>query len=128
MRFPIRSSARVGVGGSDTCNEPTTASHRDRGGRDTHPPPSPVRRPQEAGQTGRAPQYPTSPSEAGEDAAEAALEGDDAAVHGNQLRSFRVAVLRVPDGDAVNLLNGTRRSHARGGADLSIVRPDLSFH
>jgi hypothetical protein len=50
--------------------------------------------------------HPAALGEPGEDVAETALEGDDAAVQGDQRRSCGVVVLLVPDGDAVDLLAG----------------------
>ena len=44
--------------------------------------------------------------EPGKDVAEAAAEGHDAAVEGNERRSCGVAVLLVPDRDAINFLVG----------------------
>ena len=50
--------------------------------------------------------HPAALGEPGEDVAEAAAEGEDAAVQGDERRSCRVAVLLVPDGDAVDLFVG----------------------
>jgi hypothetical protein len=50
--------------------------------------------------------HPAALGEPGEDVAEAAAEGDDAAVQGDEHGSCGVAVLLVPDGDAVDLFAG----------------------
>ena len=48
--------------------------------------------------------HPAALGEPGENVAKTAAEGDDTAVQGDERRSCRVAVLLVPDGDAVDLL------------------------
>jgi hypothetical protein len=50
--------------------------------------------------------HPAALGEPRQDVAEAAAECDDAAVQGHERRSCGVAVLLVPDGDAVDLLVG----------------------
>jgi hypothetical protein len=50
--------------------------------------------------------HPAALGEPGKDVAEAALEGDDAAVQANERRSRGVAVLLVPDRDVIDLLVG----------------------
>ena len=50
--------------------------------------------------------HPATLGEPRQDVAEAAAEGDDAAVQGDEHGACRVAVLLVPDGDAVDLFAG----------------------
>ena len=52
------------------------------------------------------PDDPAALRQPGENVAEAALEREDAAVEGDERRAVGVAVLLVPDGDAVDLLVG----------------------
>ena len=55
-----------------------------------------------------------------EDVAEAALERDDAAVEGDERRAVGVAVLLVPDGDAVDRSRGACPYDVSGGPDSSV--------
>ena len=57
---------------------------------------------------------PTALRQPREDVAEAALEGDDAAMERDERRAVGVAVLLVPDGDAVDLSWGMSLRRQRG--------------
>ena len=65
--------------------------------------------------------HPAALGEPGQDVVEAAVEREDAAVQGDERRPARVAVLLVPDGDAVDLLVG----HASSTREVGrlIARP-----
>src|SRR5205807_3082729 len=72
--------------------------------------------------------HPAAVREPGKDVAEAALEGENAAVQGDQRRSRRIPVLLVPNGDAVDLLVGHADSTIDAGQThrscvRSAVRP-----